>query len=116
MGTPTHGTIGSYILKGSLLLYDALFRSIWPAFNEHPKRGRNHGRGDRPGVGVLGTYDGNDAPVAPLSGFIFDTRKEVAAFHAKARELGAPGERVTMMYFANFRDLGGNTLCDFSVG
>jgi predicted lactoylglutathione lyase len=56
-----------------------------------------------------------------MSGFGFDTRAEVDAFHAKALTLGgkdegAPGERAPSFYFSYFRDLDGNKLCAFCVG
>ena len=45
----------------------------------------------------------------------------MAAFHAKALQLGgkdegAPGDRAPQMYFSYFRDLDGNKLCAYSRG
>ena len=50
-----------------------------------------------------------------------DSGEAVAAFHAKAMELGAttegaPGERVPGAHFGYFRDLEGNKLCAFAIG
>jgi predicted lactoylglutathione lyase len=47
--------------------------------------------------------------------------QQVAAFHAKAMELGAtnegdPDERGPGVYFAYFRDLDGNKVCGYKFG
>ncbi|MEN3951190.1 VOC family protein [Iodidimonas sp. SYSU 1G8] len=116
-------TVGSNRLEEAKVFYDALMASIdmKPRF-EHPSGGRLYA-GAAGMFGVLGPYDGNPATVGngSMIGFSFDTTDEVAAFHAKALELGGttdgdPGERAPGAYFAYFRDLDGNKLCAFKFG
>jgi catechol 2,3-dioxygenase-like lactoylglutathione lyase family enzyme len=116
-------TVGSNRLEEAKAFYDALLGSIGmkPRF-EHPSGGRLYG-GNGTHFAVLGPYDGQPATVGngTLGGFNFDTREEVAAFHAKALSLGAanegdPGERGPGAYFAYFRDLDGNKLCGYKFG
>jgi catechol 2,3-dioxygenase-like lactoylglutathione lyase family enzyme len=117
-------TFGSNRLEEAKAFYDALLGSIgMKSIFEHPSGGRLY-RGKGTGMlGVLGPYDGNAATVGngAMAGINFDTREEVAAFHAKALELGAanegdPGERSPGAYFAYFRDLDGNKLCAYKFG
>ena len=124
MAKVSYYTVGSTKLEEAKVFYDALLGSIGmtPMF-EHPSGGRLY-RGKGTGLfGVLGPYDGNPACVGngSMGGFSFDTVEEVAAFHAKALELGAtddgpPGERMPGVYFAYFRDLDGNKLCGYKFG
>ena len=124
MAKVSYYTVGSNKLEEAKVFYDALLGSIGmtPMF-EHPSGGRLY-RGKGTGLfGVLGPYDGNPACVGngSMGGFSFDTVEEVAAFHAKALELGAtddgpPGERMPGVYFAYFRDLDGNKLCGYKFG
>jgi len=124
MAKVSYYTVGSNKLEEAKAFYDALLGSIGmaPMF-DHPSGGRLY-RGKGTGLfGVLGPYDGNPACVGngSMGGFSFDTVEEVAAFHAKALELGAtdegpPGERMPGVYFAYFRDLDGNKLCGYKFG
>ncbi|HQR88274.1 MAG: glyoxalase [Caulobacter sp. 32-67-35] len=124
MAKVSYYTVGSNKLEEAKVFYDALLGSIGmtPMF-DHPSGGRLY-RGKGTGLfGVLGPYDGNPACVGngSMGGFSFDTVEEVAAFHAKALELGAtdegpPGERMPGVYFAYFRDLDGNKLCGYKFG
>lgn len=124
MAKVSYYTVGSNKLEEAKVFYDALLGSIGmtPMF-EHPSGGRLY-RGKGMGLfGVLGPYDGNPACVGngSMGGFSFDTVEEVAAFHAKALELGGtddgpPGERMPGVYFAYFRDLDGNKLCGYKFG
>lgn len=115
--------VGSNRLEEAKAFYDTLLGSIGmaPRF-EHPSGGRLYG-GDGCLFAVLGPYDGKPATIGngSLGGFTFDTTEEVAAFHAKALELGGvnegdPGERAPGVYFAYFRDLDGNKLCGYKFG
>ncbi|KRA66532.1 glyoxalase [Caulobacter sp. Root655] len=117
-------TVGSNRLEEAKAFYDALLGSIGMAsVHEHASGGRLY-RGKGTGLfGVLGPYDGNPACIGngSMGGFSFDSVEEVAAFHAKALELGAtcegaPGERMPGVYFAYFRDLDGNKLCGYRFG
>ena len=117
-------TVGSNRLEEAKAFYDALLRSIGMAsVHEHASGGRLY-RGKGTGLfGVLGPYDGNPACIGngSMGGFNFESVEEVAAFHAKALELGAtcegaPGERMPGAYFAYFRDLDGNKLCGYKFG
>lgn len=124
MAKVSYYTVGSNKLEEAKVFYDALLGSIGmtPMF-DHPSGGRLY-RGKGTGLfGVLGPYDGNPACVGngSMGGFSFDNVEEVAAFHAKALELGAtdegpPGERMPGVYFAYFRDLDGNKLCGYKFG
>jgi catechol 2,3-dioxygenase-like lactoylglutathione lyase family enzyme len=123
MATLGYATVGSNRLEEAKSFYDQLFGSIGIiAVFEHPSGGRIYGTNGALFFGVLGPFDGKPATVGngSMIAFRFDTRKEVAAFHAKALELGggdegAPGERAPNMYFSYFRDLDGNKLCAFSL-
>jgi catechol 2,3-dioxygenase-like lactoylglutathione lyase family enzyme len=117
-------TVGSNNLEPAKAFYDALLATIGmkPVF-EHKSGGRLYSGKSTGMFGVLGPYDGNPATVGngAMFGFRFDTPEEVAAFHAKALELGAtnegdPGERVKGTHFAYFRDLDGNKLCGYCFG
>ncbi|MBV9511317.1 MAG: VOC family protein [Caulobacteraceae bacterium] len=116
-------TVGSNKLDQAKTFYDGLMGSIGmsPRF-EHPSGGRLYG-GEGGMFGVLGPHNGEPATIGngSMAAFAFDTPEEVAAFHAKALELGgtcegAPGERAPGVYFAYFRDLDGNKLCGYKFG
>ena len=117
-------TVGSNRLEEAKAFYDALLGSIgMGSVHEHKSGGRLYAGKGAGMFGVLGPYDGNAATVGngSLGGFRFDTVEEVAAFHARAMELGAvnegdPGERSPGAYFAYFRDLDGNKLCGYKLG
>jgi catechol 2,3-dioxygenase-like lactoylglutathione lyase family enzyme len=123
MAKLSYCTVGSNRLEDAKAFYDALLDTIGmkPRF-EHPSGGRLYA-GDAGMFGVLGPFDKNPATVGngSMIGFSLDTPEEVAAFHAKALELGAtndgdPGERAPGVYFAYFRDLDGNKLCAYKFG
>ena len=124
MAAVSYFTVGSNDLEKAKVFYDALLGSIGmsPRF-EHPSGGRLYGKRGMGLFGVLGPYDGGEASVGngTMGGFSFDTQEEVAAFHAKALELGAtnegdPGDRGPGVHFAYFRDLDGNKLCGYKFG
>ena len=116
--------VGSNKLEEAKAFYDALLGSIgWEPLFEHPSGGRLYGGKGQGMFGVLGPIDGNPATVGNgfTGGFSFDTGEEVAAFHAKAIELGATnagdaGERAPGIHFGYFRDLDGNKLCGYKFG
>jgi catechol 2,3-dioxygenase-like lactoylglutathione lyase family enzyme len=117
-------TVGSNKLDAAKVFYDALLGSIgMTPVLEHPSGGRVY-RGKGAGMfGVLGPHDGALACIGngSMGGFQFDSVEEVAAFHAKALDLGGtcegePGERMPGVYFAYFRDLDGNKLCGYKFG
>ena len=123
MAKLSYCTVGSNRLEDAKAFYDALLDTIGmkPRF-EHPSGGRLYA-GDAGMFGVLGPFDKNPATVGngSMIGFSLDTPEEVAAFHAKALELGAttdgdPGERAPGVYFAYFRDLDGNKLDVYCYG
>jgi catechol 2,3-dioxygenase-like lactoylglutathione lyase family enzyme len=123
MAKISYCTVGSNRLEDAKAFYDALLGSIGmkPRF-EHPSGGRLYA-GEAGMFGVLGPYDKQAASVGngSMVGFSFDSPDQVAAFHAKALELGgsdegAPGERAPGAYFAYFRDLDGNKICAFKFG
>ncbi len=116
-----YATVGSNRLKEAKGFYDALFTSegIAPLF-DHPSGGRIYGKDGALVFGVLGPF--NKSPATAGNGtmisFRFDTRREAAAFHAKALALGAtdegaPGVRGGPYFMAYFRDMDGNKLCAF---
>lgn len=116
--------VGSNKMEEAKAFYDALLGSIgWKAFYEHPSGGRLYGNAGQGMFGVLGPYNGETATAGNgfTGGFRFDTGEEVAAFHAKAIELGAtnegdPSERAPGIFFGYFRDLDGNKLCGYKFG
>jgi catechol 2,3-dioxygenase-like lactoylglutathione lyase family enzyme len=124
MASVNYVTVGSNQLDKAKAFYDALLGSIgMSGIHEHSSGGRLYSGKDTGLFGVLGPYDGQAACVGNggMAGFHFDTREEVAAFHAKAMELGGvnegdPGERGPGLYFAYFRDLDGNKLCGYKFG
>ena len=124
MGDLTYTTVGSNDLPKAKAFYDRLLGSIgMTSLFEHPSGGRIYGKAGKLSFGVLRPFDGQPATAGngSMSGFSFESGEEVAAFHAKAIELGAanegsPGERAPKMHFAYFRDLDGNKLCGFSIG
>ena len=115
-------TVGSNNLEEAKEFYDALLATIGvTGVFEHPSGGRLY-KGDSGLFGVLGPHDGKAATVGngTMIGFKFDTNEEVAAFHAKALELGAanegdPGDRIPSAFFAYFRDLDGNKFCAYNM-
>lgn len=123
MGALVYCTVGSNRLAEAKRFYDELLGlAEIPALFEHPSGGRVYGRNGTPNFAVLGPFDRKPATVGngSMFAFNFDTRSEVAAFHAKALELGgsdagAPGVRGPDWYFAYFRDLDGNKLCAFCM-
>ncbi len=121
MGAVSYFTVGSNRLEEAMAFYDALLGSIGmkPAF-EPPWGGRLYAAAGKGMFGVLNPHDDQPACIGngSMGGFSFDTREEVAAFHAKAIELGGltegdPGERSPGVYF---RDLDGNKLCGYKIG
>jgi catechol 2,3-dioxygenase-like lactoylglutathione lyase family enzyme len=123
MAKLNYTTVGSNKLDEAKVFYDSLLGSIGmkPMF-EHPSGGRLY-RGEPGLFGVLGPHDKQEATIGngTMTGFGFDTREEVDAFHAKAVALGGtcdgrPGERAPTAYFAYFRDLDGNKLCGYKFG
>jgi len=124
MASVGYFTVGSNKLEAAKTFYDSLLGSIGmkPMFDT-PSGGRLYtGKGQ--GIfGVLKPHNGEAATVGngAMFGFSFDTPEEVAAFHAKAIELGGacegpPGERMPGVHFAYFRDLDGNKLCGYKFG
>lgn len=122
MASVSYITVGSNDLEAAKGFYDALLGSIgMRGVFEHPSGGRVYRGEDGCLFGVLGPYDGGVASVGNgmMGGFSFCRRDEVAAFHAKALELGGtcdgpPGERLGGSWLAYFRDLDGNKLCGFT--
>jgi catechol 2,3-dioxygenase-like lactoylglutathione lyase family enzyme len=122
-----YSTVGSNKLEEAKAFYDGLLplagmRKLF----DHPSGGRLYAQ---PGVsmfGVLGPHNGEKATAGngSMIGFGMENREQVAAFHAKALELGAtcdgaPGPRGgenSPAYFAYFRDLDGNKLCAYNMG
>ncbi len=120
----TYFTVGSNRLDEAKAFYDALLGLIGmkTAFDQ-PSGGRLYAAPGRGLFGVVAPHDGQPASVGngSMGGFSFDTAEEVAAFHAKAIELGGttegdPGERAPGYYFSYFRDLDGNKLCGYKLG
>ncbi|MET0361690.1 MAG: VOC family protein [Sphingobium sp.] len=123
-----YSTVGSNKLPEAVAFYDELLGSIGMAkMFEHPSGGRLYSSEDRRTVfGVLGPHDGAPATVGngTMIGFPLETPEQIAAFHAKAIELGgtcegAPGPRggeKSPIHFAYFRDLDGNKLCAYTFG
>jgi hypothetical protein len=118
-----YATVGSNRLEEAKTFYDTLLGSIGlKKMFDHPSGGRLYGK---PGsiFGVLGPYDNQPACVGngSMFGFGLESNEQVAAFHAKAIELGGsnegdPGPRGSSAYFAYFRDLDGNKLCAYKFG
>lgn len=124
MATLNYMTVGSNKLEQAKAFYDGLLGSIgWQKAFEHPSGGRIYSSPAGQLFGVLGPHDGKAATIGngTMGGFSFDKPEEVAAFHAKAMQLGgsdegAPGERGPGLYFAYFRDVDGNKLCAYKFG
>jgi catechol 2,3-dioxygenase-like lactoylglutathione lyase family enzyme len=118
-----YSTVGSNKLEQATAFYDELLGLVGMKKRfDHPSGGRLYGKGGAV-FGVLGPYNGEPATVGngSMCGFGLDSQEEVAAFHAKALELGgmcegAPGLRAPGAYFAYFRDLDGNKLCAYKFG
>jgi hypothetical protein len=121
-----YATLGSNRLPEALVFYDALLASIgWKGFHEHASGGRLYGAPGSSWLGVVGPADGKPATVGngTMVGFALESPEAVAAFHAKAIELGgmdegAPGNRGSAeapFYFGYFRDLDGNKLCGYHI-
>lgn len=124
MATLNYMTVGSNRLEQAKAFYDGLLGSVgWKAAFEHPSGGRIYSGPGGQLFGVLGPHDGKPATIGNgvMGGFSFDKPEDVAAFHAKAMQLGgsdegAPGERGPGLYFAYFRDVDGNKLCAYKFG
>ncbi len=124
MASVSYVAVGSNDLERARAFYDALLATIgFKPFVEHSSGGRLYGARGHGIFAVLGPYDGKPATVGngSMGGFSFETTEEVAAFHAKALELGAtnegdPGERGSQAFFAYFRDPDGNKLCGYKIG
>ncbi|WP_375397337.1 VOC family protein [uncultured Sphingomonas sp.] len=124
MATLNYFAVGSNRLDEAKAFYDELLASIgWEKMFDHPSGGRLYTARGKGIFGVLAPIDGNPATVGNgfTGGFAFDTGEEVAAFHAKAIELGGtnegdPGERAPNIHFGYFRDLDGNKLCGYKMG
>jgi catechol 2,3-dioxygenase-like lactoylglutathione lyase family enzyme len=124
MASVSYITVGSNKLEDAKAFYDALLGTIgMRGVHEHPSGGRLYSGKGTGLFGVLGPYDGKSATVGNgvMGGFQLDNPEAVAAFHAKALELGGtnegdPGERSPGVYFAYFRDLDGNKLCAYKMG
>ncbi len=124
---PKYATVGSNRLDEAKRFYDELLplAGMAPMF-DHPSGGRLYSAPDGDMFGVLGPHDGKAATVGngSMVGFTFGSRVEVAAFHAKAMELGGtcegpPGLRGAEeigAYFSYFRDLDGNKICAYRWG
>jgi catechol 2,3-dioxygenase-like lactoylglutathione lyase family enzyme len=123
-----YSTVGSNKLPEAVAFYDDLLGSIGMAkMFDHPSGGRLYASADRSTVfGVLGPHNGEPASVGngTMIGFALETPAKIAAFHAKALELGgtcegAPGPRggeTSPINFAYVRDLDGNKLCAYTFG
>lgn len=122
-----YATVGSNRLEEAKRFYDALLplAGMGPMF-DHPSGGRLYSTPDGIMFGVLGPHDGGAATVGngTMIGFAMNSRTDVAAFHAKAMEMGGTcegppglrgGEEIGA-YFAYFRDLDGNKLCAYRWG
>ncbi len=120
-----YALLGSNDMERARAFYDALFGTIGVGrLMEFPTGATAWGANwTTPMLGITPPYDGQPATAGngTMGGFSFDSRDEVAAFHAKALELGGtcegePGERMGGSWFAYFRDLDGNKLCGFTFG
>jgi catechol 2,3-dioxygenase-like lactoylglutathione lyase family enzyme len=122
----TYASVGSNDLEKAKAFYDSLLSSVGVnKLFDHPSGGRVYGAGG-PMFAVLGPYNGEKATAGngSMSGFGLQNREQVAAFHAKALELGGtcegpPGLRgpeAVGAYFAYVRDLDGNKLCAYKFG
>lgn len=124
MGAVSYATVGSNRLDEAKDFYDALLGTIGlTGVFDHPSGGRIYGSNGALNFGVLGPFDGKPATVGngTMVAFKLDSPEEVAAFHAKALELGGtsegePGDRAPGFCFAYFRDLDGNKLCGYKLG
>ena len=124
MAAVSYVTGGTNDLERAKTFYDGLLGSIGMRGVHEPAQGGRLYAGRGTGMfGVLTPHDGGKAIVGNgvMGGFSFDTAEEVAAFHAKALELGgtdegAPGPRGATAYFAYFRDPDGNKLCGYKLG
>ena len=124
MAAVSYVCVGSNDLEKAKAFYDALLGSIgMKGFHEHASGGRLYGGRGKGLFAVLRPHDGKPATIGngSMGGFSFDSGEEVAAFHAKALELGAvdegaPGERAPGVHFAYFRDPDGNKLCGYKFG
>ena len=124
MAAGSYITVGTNDLERAKTFYDGLLGSIGMRGVHEPAQGGRLYAGKGTGMfGVLNPHDGGKANVGNgvMGGFSFDTAEEVAAFHAKALELGgtdegAPGPRGAPAYFAYFRAPDGNKLCGYKLG
>lgn len=119
-----YATVGSNRVDEAKRFYDALLASIGLSkVFDHPSGGRIYGKPGGSMFGVITPYDGQSATVGngSMFGFNLESHEQIAAFHAKALELGGtnegdPGPRGAGAYFAYFRDLDGNKLCAYKLG
>lgn len=120
MPTLDYCTVSVVDLERATRFYDALLGSIgWAPVMVFPDRGRIYGDGTSM-LGVMTPYDGREgmAGNGSMFGIRFDNPDALAAFHAKALELGAgnegdPGERMPGAHMGYFRDPEGNKICGY---
>jgi predicted lactoylglutathione lyase len=114
-------TLGTNDLERACAFYDALMESIGHTriFDEDGFVAWGGAEG-LPAVSVTKPFDGNTATVGNgvMVAMVMPSKEAVAAFHAKALELGgvdegAPGQRGEGFYAGYFRDLDGNKLNAF---
>ncbi len=117
-------TVGANDLKAARGFYDALLGPLgFTPFFEF-ERGCIYAAADKATMFAVLTPENGEAATpgnGAMGGFRVESGEAVAAFHAKALELGAtsegePGERIPGAHFGYVRDPEGNKLCAFSVG
>ena len=114
-------SVGTSDIARASAYYDALFEGIGARRLFDSKTFVAWGRDtDSPAFAVAIPYDGNPATVGNgvMIAIALRTPEQVAAFHARALELGGsdeggPGDRGNGFYAAYFRDLDGNKLNAF---
>ena len=114
-------TIGASDFDRSVAYYDELLGTIGATRLMEIENFTLIGRSmTEPSIAVVRPFDGNGP--TPGNGLMvalqLESQESVAAFHAKALELGgsdegAPGDRGGLFYAAYFRDLDGNKFCAF---
>ena len=114
-------TVGTNDMKRAATYYDALFATLGArrTFDTDTFVAWSTGQ-SAPAFAVTKPFDGNAATVGNgvMVAIVMDSTAGVAAFHAKALELGgtdegAPGFRFENFYAGYFRDLDGNKLNAF---
>lgn len=114
-------SVGTNDLARASAFYDALFADLGAKRLFDSGTFVAWGRdSNSPAFAVAIPYDGNPATVGNgvMIAITFRKPEQVAAFHARALELGgsdegAPGDRGNGFYAAYFRDLDGNKLNAF---